>query len=222
MRNDEEIATLAGATISQTFEDYSRCFNKDDEPNGANDIFEIRHASGNDGANIHVSIVDEGTRTDLLFGRNADLDSITMNDSSVWAGVANQPGADGNYCLEGSEAASRIKFQNAVIIESQCVWNPTLWTQDGNCFVDSADRILDGAIHNGGNNEEVRHEFCLDFCSTRGYRFMGVQAGNYCFCGSDAPTADPRPDNECNMACQGDTSQMCGGIWRMNVYAVTP
>ena len=160
MRNDEEIATLAGATISQTFEDYSRCFNKDDEPNGANDIFEIRHASGNDGANIHVSIVDEGTRTDLLFGRNADLDSITMNDSSVWAGVANQPGADGNYCLEGSEAASLIKFQNAVIIESQCVW-----TQDGNCFVDTIPRILDGEFETNG---EVYHESCLDFCSTRG------------------------------------------------------
>ena len=121
MRNDEEIATLAGTTISQTFEDYSRCFNKNDEPNVANDIFEIRHASGNDGASIHVSIVDEGTRTDLLFGPNADLDSITMDSSWVWAAVAHIPGRDGNYCLEGSEAASFIKFQNGAIIESECV-----------------------------------------------------------------------------------------------------
>ena len=102
------------------FSDFTRCFNKNDEPNVANDIFEIRHASGNDGASIHVSIVDEGTRTDLLFGPNADLDSITMDSSSVWAAVAHIPGSDGNYCLEGSEAASTIKFQNGVIIESQC------------------------------------------------------------------------------------------------------
>ena len=121
LRNDEEIATLAGATISQTFEDFTRCFNKNDEPDVANDIFEIRHANGNDGASIHVSIVDEGTRTDLLFGPNADLDSITMDSSSVWAAVAHIPGRDGNYCLEESEAASSIKFQNGVIIESECV-----------------------------------------------------------------------------------------------------
>ena len=116
MHNDQEIGTLA-----EGFEDFYRCFIKNDEPNVANDIFEIRHNGGDDGASIHVSIVDEGTRTDLLFGPNADLDSITMDSSSVWSAVAHIPGRDGNYCLKESEAASSIKFQNGVIIESECV-----------------------------------------------------------------------------------------------------
>ena len=116
LHNDQEIGTLA-----EGFEDFYRCFIKNDEPNVANDIFEIRHNGGDDGASIHVSIVDEGTRTDLLFGPNADLDSITMDSSSVWSAVAHIPGRDGNYCLKESEAASSIKFQNGVIIESECV-----------------------------------------------------------------------------------------------------
>ena len=115
LRNGQKIDTL-----QQAFEDYSRCFDKNDEPNIANDIFEIR-ATGSDGASLHISIVDEETRTELLFGLNADQDSITMDSSYVWEDVADQPGADGNYCLVDKEAASSIKFQNGVIIESECI-----------------------------------------------------------------------------------------------------
>ena len=115
MRNDQEIDTL-----QQAFEDYSRCFDKNDEPNTANDIFEIR-ATGNDGASLHISIVDEQTRTELLFGLNANLDSITMDSSYVSYMSYVSGEADGNFCLVDKEAASSIKFQNGVIIESECI-----------------------------------------------------------------------------------------------------
>lgn len=42
-----------------------------------------------------------------------------------------------------------------------------------------------------------------------------------CFCGhstEDATIYPRRPENECNKACAENTSQTCGGFWRMNVY----
>ena len=113
LRNGQKIDTL-----QQAFEDYSRCFDKNDEPNIANDIFEIRHSNGDDGVNLHISIVDEETRTELLFGLNADQDSIFLDSS--YGSLAGQSG-DGHYCLADGEGASSIKFQNGVIIESECI-----------------------------------------------------------------------------------------------------
>ena len=106
----------------ETFEDYNRCFNKLYDYDES-DIFEIRHDSDwvsrdqSDGASIHVSIDDEGTRTNLLFGRQHNLDEITI-DSPYNAG---RFGSDGNYCLDNREAAASIKIQNGVIIKSLCI-----------------------------------------------------------------------------------------------------
>ena len=103
----KEIDRISNFGHGATTEDYSRCFDKNDYPNVANDIFEIR-AGGDDGIGIHVSIIDEETRKDLLFGQNAGIDFITID-------------SNGNYCYDDREAAASIKIQNGAIIESKCV-----------------------------------------------------------------------------------------------------
>ena len=45
-----------------------------------------------------------------------------------------------------------------------------------------------------------------------------MQAGVGCFCGNDKPTDLPVDQSECSTQCLGDTSQICGGPWRSNVY----
>ena len=113
----KEIDRISNFGHGATTEDYSRCFDKNDYPNVANDIFEIRHAGGDDGTGIHVSIIDEETRKDLLFGQNADIDFIII-DSSIGS---TPTGKDGNYCYDDREGAASIKIQNGAIIESECV-----------------------------------------------------------------------------------------------------
>ena len=115
----------------ETFENYSRCFNKLYPANWLNnwdafdvenDIFEIRHDSDgvsldkSHGTSIHVTIIDVGTRKDLLFGLNGNLDSILIDSPAV---SIYQP-IDGNYCHEDREAAASIKIKNGVIIKSKC------------------------------------------------------------------------------------------------------
>ena len=62
---------------------------------------------------------------------------------------------------------------------------------------------------------------CVSLCKEKYFSFAGVQNGNQCYCGDEAPIQSA-PARECHLNCAGDTSQKCGGHWRMNVYAITP
>ena len=89
------------------------CFDRDDNPNVEDDIFEIRSSGATgDGVSITVSIDNDGSVTNLLFGEGGTTTKITID--STWGDIE-------NYCRSGAEAAQAIKFQNGNIIQSQCV-----------------------------------------------------------------------------------------------------
>merc|ERR1711962_1471201 len=61
---------------------------------------------------------------------------------------------------------------------------------------------------------------CIQLCASKGYTFAGMQNARECWCGNEAPPSDRiRPESQCNAQCPGDKSKMCGGPFRMNVYA---
>ena len=99
-----------------------------------------------------------------------------------------------------------------------CVDSNFLWVGDiGECFVDSADRILPFLACSGNCGMTI--EKCKILCFVdNSYGYAGVQAGDECWCGNNAPT-NPVAQSECSMSCSGDTSQKCGGPWRMNIYS---
>ena len=47
-----------------------------------------------------------------------------------------------------------------------------------------------------------------------------MQYGYQCFCDDYYPAVETLP-SECNMSCDGNEYQRCGGFWRMNVYSTT-
>ena len=61
--------------------------------------------------------------------------------------------------------------------------------------------------------------YCIKFCSDEGYKFAGLESGNECFCGNHAPFISA-PQRECHLNCSGNTTQICGGFWRMSVYFI--
>ncbi|KAK0382968.1 hypothetical protein NLU13_8884 [Sarocladium strictum] len=62
-------------------------------------------------------------------------------------------------------------------------------------------------------------ENCVEACLGRSYPFAGVEYAGECFCGSALRAgANPAPAAECNMACKGNTTELCGGGSRLNVY----
>jgi len=86
---------------------------------------------------------------------------------------------------------------------------------DGQCVEDDNSRLLDDYNDMTANTPTA----CIELCTSKGYKYAGVQYSYQCFCGNEAPPSiSLRPLTECSSTCNGDRSQKCGGSWRMNVY----
>jgi hypothetical protein len=83
------------------------------------------------------------------------------------------------------------------------------------CYTDHhADRTLHSA---STNSDSMSVEYCANFCSR--YLYFGVEYKTQCYCGdSIASTGVLALSSNCNTPCQGDSSEICGGSWRLNMY----
>lgn len=60
---------------------------------------------------------------------------------------------------------------------------------------------------------------CTAACKTAGYTMAGVEYSGECYCdNSIANGATIATDNGCTMLCNGNSSEICGGPSRLNVY----
>ncbi|KAJ6511476.1 WSC domain-containing protein, partial [Mycena vitilis] len=66
-------------------------------------------------------------------------------------------------------------------------------------------------------------ESCISTCTSRGFTFAGLEYANECYCGTgySAP-ALAAPETDCSMSCAGNTSEKCGGGYRLSVYSSEP
>merc|ERR1711953_394785 len=86
---------------------------------------------------------------------------------------------------------------------------------NGKCVRDSGSRLLPTHLR----FPYLTPAKCMEACQDQGFLFAGVQIGLECWCGNDAPPEDRIVDMaECDSSCSGDSTQKCGGAWRMNVY----
>lgn len=91
------------------------------------------------------------------------------------------------------------------------------------CYVDSvSNRILNGALFDGPGYEAMTVEVCTSACKNAGYAVAGLEHESQCFCGSalpvDAQSVLGGPvDSGCDMLCEGDNTEWCGGDDRITV-----
>uniref|UniRef100_A0A1I8HPB6 WSC domain-containing protein n=1 Tax=Macrostomum lignano TaxID=282301 RepID=A0A1I8HPB6_9PLAT len=57
------------------------------------------------------------------------------------------------------------------------------------------------------------------YCYNLGYKYLGVQYASQCFCGNKYGRYGKGAAHTCSMACNGKKDEICGGVWRNNVYA---
>ena len=80
---------------------------------------------------------------------------------------------------------------------------------------DGRDRLLPHLRIHGTITPEV----CSMSCVTKNYKYSGVENGNECWCGNVTPPLEKIVSpNDCRAKCSGNSSQVCGGGWRINVY----
>ncbi|CAG2189337.1 unnamed protein product [Mytilus edulis] len=84
------------------------------------------------------------------------------------------------------------------------------------CFID------DGNRHLSHNYKNLGHGITLAKCreNCKGYRYLGLQNSDQCFCGNQLVNAKypKRPDSDCRYACKGEPSRKCGSAWRNSIY----
>ena len=68
------------------------------------------------------------------------------------------------------------------------------------------------------NDISMTIEKCQKFCFEKNYLYAGVQYAGECFCGNTINPKILKPTTDCNKVCTGDSTQICGGTWRMNIY----
>jgi hypothetical protein len=95
---------------------------------------------------------------------------------------------------------------------------PSGWFYHG-CWVDEKyGRILPTQLP---DSNSLTVESCISSCQTAGYSISGMEYASQCFCGDEIIEggALAQQDTDCNMACSGSSSEMCGGPSRMSIYS---
>ncbi|KAI0040111.1 WSC-domain-containing protein [Auriscalpium vulgare] len=161
------------------------------------------HYSLSECADIFIEIVMDLLLTLSLisqaFGALASLNfRQTTPPGQAWS-------SDGCYT-----SVSRVFFASVASLPDKFL---DIWIRDT-----ASSRTLAGATFS--NETGMTVEACFAFCEVDSYVFAGVEFGKQCFCDyaiqsmGTATSAD-----ECTMPCTGDSSEICGGANRMNLYS---
>lgn len=94
---------------------------------------------------------------------------------------------------------------------------PASWSYKG-CFSDNLNaRVLTGiTLANIGN--QVTNTKCVAYCESAGFSLAGTEFADQCFCGNELTGSSSLDETKCNMSCDGDFNQTCGGSLALSVY----
>ncbi|KAJ7641183.1 WSC domain-containing protein [Roridomyces roridus] len=80
-------------------------------------------------------------------------------------------------------------------------------------------RTLTGGSYTDTTGPGMTVESCVNFCDTESFIFAGVEYSSECHCGDFIEiNGVPAPLTDCNMACTGNSAEMCGAGNRLNVF----
>ena len=115
------------------------------------------------------------------------------------------------------EIVKNLKNENKQLKEDFTEWQKIAPGGYVGCFYDDRLRLLKYKMQVFNVNSMQR---CREHC--KGYKYLGLQASNWCLCGNDLnPFRYPKkPEHECNMQCKGNSKEICGGGWRNSIYYV--
>ncbi|KAJ7752824.1 hypothetical protein DFH07DRAFT_921710 [Mycena maculata] len=95
---------------------------------------------------------------------------------------------------------------------------PTGWSYVG-CATDGSARALSYSF----TSSSLTQDSCIATCDSLGYIYGAPEYTNQCYCGSTLANGlgVSTASAECNMPCAGNSSQICGGNYRMSLFQKT-
>lgn len=83
---------------------------------------------------------------------------------------------------------------------------------------DVDDRTLPTGV---GVDGDMTVPACLAACQADNFPLAGLEFATQCFCGTAIGGTGAPATSGCNMVCQGNSSTLCGGADRLNLYNFT-
>jgi len=120
-------------------------------------------------------------------------------------------------------ATSTIKHSTTIKATPTPVPTPTKipanWISKG-CYFDRVNptRTLSKI---GSWGEKVTNAGCISYCQGKGFKYAGTEYGGQCYCGNNISLGKPMPAADCNMACEGNPKEVCGGPGRLTLWENT-
>lgn len=156
---------------------------------------------------------------------------ITPDDFHKWnpsVGTDCKPWLPISYCVltkekweewQSSQTTSTTTTKPPPTSTSTLGPTPTAWRERG-CYADSNKNapVMDKLISPTGGDTKLTLKTCEDACYRKGYKFAGVENGQFCWCSSSIAGEWASDQKECNMPCSGDGKVLCGGKDRVFVY----
>uniref|UniRef100_A0A1I8J7I3 WSC domain-containing protein n=1 Tax=Macrostomum lignano TaxID=282301 RepID=A0A1I8J7I3_9PLAT len=69
-------------------------------------------------------------------------------------------------------------------------------------------------------HSSMTFELCGSICSAGGFPYMGLQVRVECFCGWSYGNHGAPVEADCDMSCEGNSSQICGGDTSSSVFGL--
>jgi len=152
-------------------------------------------------------------KTECYCGNELATTAVAVKQEECWMNCA---GSMGDFC-GGTSRVTVFKAPKykAVVAKPAEIKD---YTYRG-CYTDSVStRILKDGYFFG---EDMTATKCAGLC--KGSTYFGTEYGGECYCGRIFPQAAREVDaKECNVACKGDKSELCGAGNRLSVYWKIP
>ena len=89
------------------------------------------------------------------------------------------------------------------------------------CYTDhgAAARTLTTIMPTTGGQSALTVELCTSACQAASYTLAGVEYASECFCGNQTMNGGVPATSGCNMHCNGNAQETCGGPDRLNIYS---
>lgn len=128
--------------------------------------------------------------------------------------------------VQNGSALAKFSDNNGVYPDTialfQTATNRTATWSFLGCYTDSVSaRTLSHKITVAGGSSKTTVESCEAVCHAAGYSLAGVEYSRECYCDSALRNGGhPAPDGNklCNMPCAGNSSEICGGPKRLDLY----
>lgn len=98
---------------------------------------------------------------------------------------------------------------------------PAGWSYKG-CFSDNTNnRVLTGITFANIGDHQVTNTKCTAYCGAQGFNLAGTEYAGQCFCGNELNGSSALAESHCDMPCEGDASETCGGSLALSVYTTS-